>query len=455
MSRRFGGVRGLGLLAWLAIPAGAGAAITVGDLAASPDISIRTNGPTDPTHADVLGSDLPDFALEDLGSPGVAVTAFHYDAGDVLFSVEVPVTLGATLYLPGDVIRWDGLVHTREFDSAARGLDADASVDAVSVTGSGLLLSFDVAVTLEGTLVEPEDLVEWTDGGPPTATLFFDGSAQGVPAGVNLDAASYLGGDTLLLSFDTSATVGGADFDDEDVVQFDLTLLTWELALDTADQDGDWLGADLDALYVTDDAVDNCRAAYDPSQADEDSDNLGDVCDANLGNPDADSDGLLDGDEVNIYGTDPENPDHDGDGELDGDEVALGTDPTLPDHDGDGICDGSGDGGGSCTNGPDNCPFITNPLQTNSDGLASGDECQCGDVNTDFVVDAADIELVREHLMDRSPAPFDAARCNVIGPQDAGASDCGVDDVKVLRRALLGDPLPDAAGNACAAYFGP
>jgi hypothetical protein len=170
---------------------------------------------------------------------------------------------------------------------------------------------------------------------------------------------------------------------------------------------------------------------------------------------DTDVDGLANQDEVDVHSTDPQNPDSDDDGALDGDEVALGIDPNLPDHDGDGVCDGSGTGGGACTAGPDNCPFLDNPLQTNSDGLAAGDECQCGDVNTDFVVDAADIELVREHLMDRSPAPFDAARCNVIGPQDAGASDCGVNDVKVLRRALLGDPLPNAAGNACAAYFGP
>ena len=41
------------------------------------------------------------------------------------------------------------------------------------------------------------------------------------------------------------------------------------------------------------------------------------------------------------------------------------------------------------------------------------------------------------------------------GPQDAGDSDCGVDDVKVLQRVLVGGILPDPAGNACAAYFGP
>ncbi|MBN1892695.1 MAG: cellulose binding domain-containing protein [Clostridiales bacterium] len=44
-------------------------------------------------------------------------------------------------------------------------------------------------------------------------------------------------------------------------------------------------------------------------------------------NEDTDYDGLLDGDEINIYGTDPLQEDTDGDGLLDGDEIDLGLDP--------------------------------------------------------------------------------------------------------------------------------
>lgn len=44
-------------------------------------------------------------------------------------------------------------------------------------------------------------------------------------------------------------------------------------------------------------------------------------------NPDSDEDGLLDGDEVYIYGTSPTSEDSDGDGVSDGFEVAVGTDP--------------------------------------------------------------------------------------------------------------------------------
>ncbi|MEP7706717.1 FG-GAP-like repeat-containing protein [Paraglaciecola sp. 25GB23A] len=59
-----------------------------------------------------------------------------------------------------------------------------------------------------------------------------------------------------------------------------------------------------------------------------------------LNNPDSDGDHLLDGDEVNIYYTDPLLTDTDGDGLSDFDEVVThGTNPTLVDTDGDGMLD--------------------------------------------------------------------------------------------------------------------
>jgi hypothetical protein len=57
-------------------------------------------------------------------------------------------------------------------------------------------------------------------------------------------------------------------------------------------------------------------------------------------NEDTDDDGLLDGEEINTYGTDPLLPDTDGDGLLDGDEILLGKNPLSADSDEDGIADG-------------------------------------------------------------------------------------------------------------------
>lgn len=57
-------------------------------------------------------------------------------------------------------------------------------------------------------------------------------------------------------------------------------------------------------------------------------------------NPDTDGDGILDGDEVHKYHTNPLKADTDGDGLTDAEEIRLGTDPLNPDTDGDGIPDG-------------------------------------------------------------------------------------------------------------------
>lgn len=56
---------------------------------------------------------------------------------------------------------------------------------------------------------------------------------------------------------------------------------------------------------------------------------------------DNDGDGLLNDDEINVYGTDPNNADTDGDGLTDGAEVnTYNTNPLKADSDGDGISDG-------------------------------------------------------------------------------------------------------------------
>jgi hypothetical protein len=57
--------------------------------------------------------------------------------------------------------------------------------------------------------------------------------------------------------------------------------------------------------------------------------------------PDTDGDGLSDGAEVHVHGTDPLDSDTDDDGLTDDEEIEIhGTDPLDPDSDGDGIGDG-------------------------------------------------------------------------------------------------------------------
>ena len=51
-----------------------------------------------------------------------------------------------------------------------------------------------------------------------------------------------------MMSFDTTGTIGGIFFDDEDVVRFDGA--TWSLEFDASAADADWASADLDAVMV-------------------------------------------------------------------------------------------------------------------------------------------------------------------------------------------------------------
>jgi len=71
-----------------------------------------------------------------------------------------------------------------------------------------------------------------------------------------------------------------------------------------------------------------------PAPVDIDRDGLEDAEEARLGtdpnNPDSDSDGLTDNEEVNLWNTDPLKADTDGDGFNDGDEIDNGYDPAGP-----------------------------------------------------------------------------------------------------------------------------
>jgi hypothetical protein len=182
---------------------------------------------------------------------------------------------------------------------------------------------------------------------------------------------------------------------------------------DQLDTDHDGIGDACDSDKDNDgisNAADNCPLVANANQNDYDGDGLGDVCD-----PDADNDGLLNSEETNsnwldadtdndnytdyeeywhngVAGyqqppyvnrdTNPNNPDTDYDGLLDGDEVHLyGTDPLKADTNGNGIDDGHEDfDGDGIINILDPFPFVANAPD--------------GDINNSGSVDAGDIVVV-------------------------------------------------------------
>jgi uncharacterized repeat protein (TIGR01451 family) len=217
--------------------------------AVSPDLTVQLGGvmvyPEDVAMENLLGVVVP-TSLGSLPS-GVNVTAYHLLwNNDQLFSLDATALLAGGLAVePEDVVRYDGNSYALEFDGSAEGIPFGISVDAVSKLGSALLLSFDKKVILGVVTARDEDLVRFDGSG---FALFFNGSAAGVPGALDLDAAHHMSGSKVALSFDGSGSLPGVTFEDEDVLEYDLITNTWEITYDGSAEHAAWGGSNLDAV---------------------------------------------------------------------------------------------------------------------------------------------------------------------------------------------------------------
>ena len=99
----------------------------------------------------------------------------------------------------------------------------------------------------QAVVARPGDVVIY-DG--VSYAIHFDALAKSVPDGVHTNAVTQGDIETLVLSFDTSGSVGGVDFDDEDVLEYDPIDGTWEMAWDASVERTEWVnGADVNAVY--------------------------------------------------------------------------------------------------------------------------------------------------------------------------------------------------------------
>ena len=188
-----------------------------------------------------------DVALLEAGE-GVDVTAFHLFSNDVhLFSVDGAIALPGLAAGPEDVVGHLDDSYLLAFNGSVEGVPAGVGVDAVSVIETALLLSFDTPFTIGADTMHPEDLLRFDQSG---FTVFFDGSVAGVPAGLNLDAAHYLGEDRVALSFDGGGSLPGVVFADEDVLEYDLVTGEWEITYYGSAEHAAWGGANLDAVAL-------------------------------------------------------------------------------------------------------------------------------------------------------------------------------------------------------------
>ena len=211
-----------------------------GTLAADEDVVEDTGGVA--TKIDV--GTLP--AAADLSGYTIATN------GDILFSIDIAASLpGGIDVTPRDVVRWNGSSYSIELAGADHGLPAGAQIDAIGLVQGDLLLSLDVTATLGSVTADDEDLVRLESTQPDVWSLYFDGSAKGVPAGADLDGADVIDANAhLALSFDISGSVGGVDFDDDDILEFTPGADTWTKRYDGSAAHPELAAADVDAVFA-------------------------------------------------------------------------------------------------------------------------------------------------------------------------------------------------------------
>ena len=222
------------------------------DIAAAPDVTIDLSGVPVSDHQvaidDLNGGITLQTFLGSLDS-GVEVDAYHDDlANGVLFSTDTRVALPAGVNAGDeDVVRLFGGSFSLVFDGSALGVPAGAGVDAVTRSGSHLILSFDTAVDLGGVVYADEDLVRF-DGAVFSSAL--DLSAQGLDPALDTDAVAAGGPGVWVLSFDSDGALGSVDFADEDVVLVNTSggPPTFSLLYDASSEHASWQSADLGAL---------------------------------------------------------------------------------------------------------------------------------------------------------------------------------------------------------------
>ncbi len=161
------------------------------------------------------GIEVPRHALLGVGETGTPFSGYALAQRDAVidafaqglgarryFSVRHALNLGGGLVaMPGDVILDDGAGFSKVLDARTAGVPDGASVDAISLTGDGrLLLSFDIAVKLGGAVFDDADMVVYEIG---NFSLYWRATDFGFDEAADLNALTRLGGGRFLMTFAT------------------------------------------------------------------------------------------------------------------------------------------------------------------------------------------------------------------------------------------------------------
>ena len=263
---------------------------------------------------DIIRYTEPGFSLFNIGGvaldEGVNIDAFHFNESWYKFSVDIKTFLNGINFRCMDVVHYEGGQYYKAFNGLTRGIPASVCIDAVTtLPDESIVFSVDVPVSLEGTDYQENDLIRW-DG--VSFSLYFDGSANGIPEGANIDGVHVTPEGMLHFSLDIPVQLGGIDVKDSDIVGYDsgyyLTFggvsagLPVGANIDAVSDSGGHPG-DMDGDGIPNDQ-DNCPTDYNPDQEDTyppQGNGIGDACDCES---DFDCDGDVDAGDVERFLTD-------------------------------------------------------------------------------------------------------------------------------------------------------
>ena len=218
------------------------------DLEFSPDVTISTSGIEISDHdlaleyanAVNLSTDLPALPR------AVELTSFFRDGANVLFTIDTTASIEGETVESRDVARWDGTTLSIELDGSAIGIPNGIEIDALTATapGGNLLLSVNTSTAVGSLDVDDEDLFRVF----PSPLMIFDGSSEGIDRALDLNGAAVDSAGLGLLTFDGSGEVDGVDFDDEDVLSWDPVTGDFVLYFDGSIQSSAFSAADLTAV---------------------------------------------------------------------------------------------------------------------------------------------------------------------------------------------------------------
>jgi hypothetical protein len=205
---------------WLAVLADP---FFLGGTAVKPHDIVSTDGLTTALFFDGGAAGIPDDARID--------SLFLESGGDLVLSFDVPVRLGGVEYGRSDLVRYSAGVFVLYWDAAAAGVPADANVvGADRDSAHSLVVSFDVPISLGGTDYLPGQLVRW-NGGTSFSGYFADGAwpayaqlrgfsfvpaAGSVPDGVGSPGVPLtisLSVGNLVLNWGSSCASGDTDYE--------------------------------------------------------------------------------------------------------------------------------------------------------------------------------------------------------------------------------------------------